>query len=157
MRKFRVLLFVILSTLLTVSLGFAAGRGTFTAKLSGHEVVPAVKTKAKGEAVFMLSKDGKEMSYKLTVNDLENITAAHIHLGKKGMSGPPLVGLFAGPTKEGKFSGVLAEGKITEKELLGNLAGKPLGDLVKLIRGGKTYVNVHTVAHPDGEIRGQIR
>lgn len=156
MRKIRLVLFIILATVLTVSLGLAAEKG-FRAKLSGHEVVPAVKTKAKGEAEFKLSKDGKELSYKLTVKNIENVTAAHIHKGKKGQSGPPLAGLFAGPKKEGKFSGVLAEGTVTDKELMGELQGKPLDELVKLIKSGDLYVNVHTDAHPDGEIRGQIR
>ncbi len=156
MRKVQLLLFVILATVLTVSLGFAAEKA-FKVKLSGHEVVPAVKTKAKGETEFKLSQDGKELSYKLKVKDIENVTAAHIHKGKKGENGPPLAGLFAGPKKEGKFSGVLAEGKITEKDLLGELQGKPLDELVKLIKSGDLYVNVHTDAHPDGEIRGQIK
>ncbi len=156
MRKVQLLLFVILATVLTVSLGFAAEKG-FKAKLSGHDVVPAVKTKAKGDTEFKLSQDGKELSYKLKVKDIENVTAAHIHKGKKGENGPPLAGLFAGPKKEGKFSGILAEGKITEKDLLGELQGKPLDELVKLIKSGDLYVNVHTDAHPDGEIRGQIK
>jgi len=157
MGKFRLFLFVILAALLTVSVGFAAEHNAFTAKITGQQSVPAVKTKARGEAMFNLSKDGKELSDKLAAHDIANVTAAHIHLGRKGESGPPLAGLFAGPEKKGTFSGILAEGKISDKELLGNLAGKSLGDLVKLIREGKTYVNVHTVAHPDGEIRGQIR
>lgn len=38
----------------------AAAQGTFMAKLSGKEVVPAVETKAMGEANFTLSKDGKD-------------------------------------------------------------------------------------------------
>ncbi len=156
MRKVQLLLFAILATVLTVSLGFAAEKG-FRAKLSGRDVVPVVKTKAKGDTEFKLSKDGKSLSYKLTVKDIENVTAAHIHKGKKGENGPPVAGLFAGPKKEGKFSGVLAEGTITEKELLGELQGKPLDELLKLIKAGELYVNVHTDAHPDGEIRGQIK
>src|SRR5512142_754693 len=101
MRKVQLLLFAILATVLTVSLGFAAEK-SFRAKLSGRDVVPAVKTKAKGEADFKLSKDGKSLSYKLTVKNIENVSAAHIHKGKKGENGPPLAGLFAGPKKEGK-------------------------------------------------------
>ena len=46
---------------------------------------------------------------------------------------------------------------MTEKDLMGKLSGKPLSDLVKLIKSGGTYVNVHTDGHPDGEIRGQIK
>ncbi len=148
---------IVLAMLLTASIGFSAQRGSFGASLSGSDAVPRVKTTARGEAVFKLAKNGTELTYKLTVSGIENVTAAHIHLGKQGKSGPPVVGLFAGPTKTGKFSGVLAQGVITRKELLGSLSGKPVASLVKLIRSGDTYVNVHTDAHPEGEIRGQIR
>ena len=157
MVRLRHLLLVVLALLLTVSFGFAAGKGNFGAKLSGNEVVPTVTTPATGKAEFKLAKDGKDLTYKLTVTDIENVTAAHIHLGKKGKNGGPLAGLFAGPKKDGKFTGVLAEGVITGKDLMGNLKGKPLAALVKLIKAGDTYVNVHTMGHPDGEIRGEIR
>lgn len=156
MRKVTLLLFVVLTTALTASLGFAAEK-SFHAKLSGHDSVPAVKTKAKGKAEFKLSKDGKELSFKLTVKDIDNVTAAHIHMGKKGENGAPVAGLFAGPKKEGNFSGTLAEGTIMEKDLIGDLQGKSLDALIKLIKSGGAYVNVHTDAYPDGEIRGQIK
>ena len=157
MRMLKYPLLALLAVLLTASIGFSAEKDSFSAKLSGNEAVPKVKTLAKGEAEFKLSKDGKQFTYKLTVVDIENVTAAHIHLGKKGKEGPPLAGLFAGPKKEGKFSGVLAEGLLSEKDLLGSVKGKPLTELVKLIKSGSTYVNVHTDKYPGGELRGQIR
>jgi hypothetical protein len=118
--------------------------------------VPPVKTIAKGEATFQLSKDGKELTYKLTVTDIENVIAAHIHDGKKGKNGPPVVNLFTGSKKEGKFSGMLSEGTITAKELAGQLKGKLFSHFIQMIEDGHAYVNVHTDKHPDGEIRGQI-
>jgi len=157
MRMLKYPLLALMAALLTASIGFSAEKGSYYATLSGGEAVPKVKTLAKGEAEFKLSKDGKEFTYKLTVKDIENVTAAHIHQGKKGKEGPPLAGLYAGPKKEGKFSGVLAEGVITEKDLMGSVSGKPLSALVKLIKSGGTYVNVHTEGHPVGEIRGQIK
>src|ERR1039457_308327 len=156
MKKVKLVLFVILSTMLTVSLGFAAEK-SFKAKLTGSDEVPSVKTKAKGEIKFKLSKDGKELSYKLQVKNIENPTAAHIHLGKKGKSGPPLANLFTGPKKEGSYSGDLSEGTIMAENLSGDLMGKSLADLVQLIKSGEAYVNVHTDANPNGEIRGQIK
>ena len=62
-----------------------------------------------------------------------------------------------GPVKEGSFKGILAEGAITEEGLLGELQGKPIGDLVRLLKSGDAYVNVQTGTIPDGEIRGQIK
>jgi hypothetical protein len=57
----------------------------------------------------------------------------------------------------GGFSGVLAEGDITAADLRGPLAGLTIQDLVAEMVAGNTYVNVHTVENPGGEIRGQIR
>ena len=156
MIKVKLLLFVILATILTVSVGFAAEK-SFHAKLTGHDEVPSVETKAKGEVTFKLSSDGKQLGYKLHVKNIENPNAAHIHLGIKGKSGPPLANLFTGPKKEGKFSGELSEGTITAEDLKAKLMGKSLDDLVQLINSGNIYVNVHTAAHPDGEIRGQVK
>jgi len=156
MKTLRLVLYVAFTLLLAASLGFAAS-GEFKTKLSGKEVVPPVETKATGYAVFKLSKDGKEITYILKVKNIENVTVAHIHAGKKGESGGPVAGLFMGPKKEGKFSGELAKGTITDQDLVGKLAGKTIGDLVKLIKDGEAYVNVHTVKNPNGEIRGQIK
>ncbi len=156
MKTLKLILFAVLTIVLTVSLAMAAS-STFKAKLRGKEAVPAVMTKAKGEAQFKLSKDGTELIYNLKVTGIENVTAAHIHTGKKGENGGPVAGLFAGPKKEGKFSGVLAKGTITDKDLIGPLAGKTVADLVAMIKDGDAYVNVHTDKYPDGEIRGQIK
>ncbi len=85
------------------------------------------------------------------------MTAAHIHLGAKGKNGPPVANLFTGPKKEGIFSGTLADGTLTDENLMGSLAGKPLSSLVDMIKKGNAYVNVHTDKYPDGELRGQIK
>lgn len=97
------------------------------------------------------------MGYRLTVNNLDNFTEAHIHLGKKGMNGPVVVFLF-GPTNPGiSVNEGVVQGVITADDLVGPLAGRKLSTLVELMREGKTYVNAHTTQNPDGEIRGQIR
>ena len=157
MKTLKVMFYAIFMLVLTASLGMAAAHGDFKAKLSGKEVVPAVETKAMGEADFKLSKDGKELTYVLKLMDIENVSAAHIHTAVMGKNGGPVAGLFAGPKKEGMFSGEIAKGTITEKDLIGPLAGKTVGDLVKMIKEGAAYVNVHTDKYPDGEIRGQIK
>lgn len=155
MGKLKLLLFLVLAAFLTASTGFAAEK-SFKAKLSPKHEVPSNKAKSSGKAEFKLSEDGKELSYKLQVKNITDTTAAHIHTGKKGENGPPIVGLFSGG-KKGKFSGVLSEGKISETDLMGSLSGKPLDELVTLLKSGDTYVNVHTEGNPGGEIRGQIK
>jgi hypothetical protein len=157
MKTAKMVLYTVFAIVLTASLGVAASHYGHKAVLTGAEVVPPVETKATGEAAFTLSKDGKKIDYTLKVKDIENATAAHIHAGKKGENGGPLAGLFAGPKKEGSFSGELAKGTITDKELMGPLAGKKVEDLVKIIKEGGAYVNVHTEKNPNGEIRGQIK
>ena len=157
MQKVKVKLFVLLFLVLLVSIGIAAGERSFKAKLSGGKVGPPVKTTAKGEAIFRLSKEGNELTYKLTVTNIENVTAAHIHDGKYGKNGPPIVSLFTGPKKEHEFTGTLAEGTITAKDLMGPLKGKLFSHFIQMIEDGHAYVNVHSETHPDGEIRGQIR
>lgn len=156
MKTLRLTLYAAFTVVLTAALAMAASHNSFKAKLTGGEVMPMITTKAGGEADFKLSKDGKELSYVLKLKGIENVMAAHIHAGKKGENGGPVAGLFAGPEKEGMFSGELAKGVITDKDLVGSLAGKTIGDLVTMIREGGAYVNVHTTKYPDGEVRGQI-
>lgn len=127
----------------------------FRATLSGKQEVPSVKTPARGD-LKMIYKDG-EMSYELNVSRITSPTAAHIHRGKPGQNGSPLVGLFGGPTKMGPFKGILDEGLITDESLLGELEGKTVEDLVRIIEAGEAYVDVPTVTYPLGEIRGQIK
>lgn len=133
----------------------------FHAHLDGKDQVPPAKTKAQGEAVFNLSKDGDSIHYKITVANIENVTMAHIHEGAVGANGSVVVWLYpsAPPPKliPGKSNGVLAEGTITSASLIGPLAGKTISDLVNDIKSGKAYVNVHTSQYPGGEIRGQIK
>ena len=134
---------------------------SFHAHLDGKEQVPPAKTKAQGEAVFTLSKDGDSIHYKITVANIENVTMAHIHEEVAGANGPVVVWLYpsAPPPKliPGKTNGVLAEGTITSASLAGPLEGKSITDLLNDIKSGKAYVNVHTSQYPGGEIRGQIK
>jgi hypothetical protein len=142
-------------------IGFAtsgnAAEKSFKAMLSGSEGVPSVTTMAKGEATLKLSRNGKKLSYKVKVSDIDSVTAAHIHMGKMGENGPPIALIHVKVKKVGKFSGTLAKGTITAKDLMGSLKGKTVEDLAGEIEAGNAYLNVHTVTYPDGEIRGQIK
>lgn len=133
---------------------------SFRAHLSGDQEVPAVETKATGQALFKLSKDGTELSYKLIVANLEDITMAHIHLAPAGQNGPVVVWLYPdGPPPrliEGTTNGILAQGVITGEDLRGELAGAGLEDLLDIMNSGGAYVNIHTSEFGGGEIRGQI-
>jgi hypothetical protein len=154
MKRLLLLALSLVLVLATALPGFAA-KSRFRAELSGTQEVPSVKTDASGTFKLTIYKDG--LSFELNVDDLMNPVAAYIHKGKKGENGPPIAGLFGGPMKAGEFSGVLAVGTITEESLLGELQGKRIADLVRLVKSGNTYVNILTETFPVGEIRGQIK
>jgi len=136
--------------------------------LSGDNEVPPRDTLGQGQAIFQLSPDGTELSYRLIASNIENVVAAHIHLGPPGVNGGIVVFLFGNaPPGGGRTDGVLATGTITAANLIGALAGQPLSALISQIEAGNAYVNVHTndgIAptntgagdFPGGEIRGQL-
>lgn len=135
----------------------SVGQQTLRATLSGNEEVPPKNTQATGSATF-ISADGKSMSYRIRVMNIDKVTMAHIHSGRTGENGPVVVTLFQSKatTPTGLVNGILSQGIITSTNLQGPLKGKQISDLVKLINDGNAYANVHTQQNPKGEIRGQI-
>lgn len=133
----------------------------FRTHLSGDEEVPAVDTRAQGQAIFKLSADGESLDYKLIVANIDDVLMAHIHLAPAGQNGDIVVWLYPDePPPQlipDRTQGVLAEGTITAEDLVGPLAGATMDDLLDEIRAGNTYVNVHTSEFGGGEVRGQIR
>lgn len=138
----------------------APARRNFRTHLSGENEVPPVETPAQGQAIFRFSKDGSLLYYKLIVANIEDVQMAHIHIAPAGANGPVVLWLYPdGPPPvliEGRFSGVLAEGTVDSDALVGPLAGMTLLELALAMESGAAYVNVHTIAFPAGEIRGQI-
>ena len=164
MRSFAFASLVALASLLATNSAWAQpGKvvWNFRTHLSGDQEVPPANTRAQGQAIFQLSKDGTELKYKLIVANIQNVTMAHIHLAPAGVNGPVVAWLYpAGPPAQlipGRFNGVLAEGVLTNESLVGSLTGQSLESLVELIMAGNAYVNVHTLQFPPGEVRGQIR
>jgi hypothetical protein len=123
---------------------------TYVAHMTGANQTPPNQLPGKGTATFTLT--GTKLSYVITVDGLSGApTAAHIHVGKAGVSGGPVLPftiLKIGP------SGTLASGDI---DLTKEVSKGVSGDSLKaLFANGNAYVNVHTAANPGGEIRGQI-
>lgn len=156
---------------LTSAAAFAAspeGSRSFVAPLSGGEEVPPRETTAAGNAVFKLNEEGTELSFKLIVGKIENPVAAHIHCATAGVNGPVGVNLFSGTPGGGRSDGILADGVITAPNAGNGCGWSTLQDVIQAMRGGDTYVNVHTNDgdaeqnegpgdFPGGEIRGQVR
>ena len=129
---------------------------TYTAELSGRDVVPAVNTAASGSATFLVDATGTRMNFVLSVSNITDVIASRVHVGKAGSNGPGVLILYPGPTISGAFTGNVSGGTFTASALFGQLAGKTIADFVALITSGQAYVNVGTTENPSGEIRGQI-
>ena len=130
----------------------------FASDLSGNQEVPPVATQATGGARFDVIDLGggrREIKFRLGVFNIDNVVAAHIHLGCPGENGDVVAFLFSGgPT--GEVNGRLSQGTIRRNHLVGPLQGASVQTLVEEMESNCTYVNVHTTDWPGGEIRGQI-
>ncbi len=131
----------------------------FKAKLTGAAEVPPVMTEATGVLKLELRLDSEtheaELRFKLDLEDIEGVTAAHIHWGAKGVNGPVIFLLFD-VERDGEFNNPV-KGVLTPMDFMPVEGLETLKDAIDQMKGGYTYVNVHTLAYPDGEIRGQIK
>jgi hypothetical protein len=132
----------------------ALGQETFSADLSGEDEVPPVTTNATG--IIMGAITPNSINYQLSVTDLSNPRAAHIHMGEDDHNGKVVAWLYNSTSAKGPTSGLLNQGNITASDLVGPLKGQPLSALVDIMGNGTAYVNVHTMDFPLGEIRGQV-
>ena len=111
----------------------------FTTALKGADEVPPNATTGTGAVDAVLDTDTKSFSYTVTYSGLTGpAVAAHFHgPAAAGMNAPPMVAMtsLASPIAG---TAVLSDGQIAD------------------LTAGKWYFNVHTAAHPGGEIRGQL-
>jgi hypothetical protein len=133
------------------------GRPDFEARLSAGEEVqePAVESDGRGKAVVHVDDRGHKMHIEITVDRIDEIIMAHLHLAPRGENGGIVVDLY-GADPAGPEKGLLVCRTITARDLSGALAGMEISDLVDEIEKGNIYANVHTTAYPAGEIRGQL-
>jgi len=129
--------------------------GLFAAVLSGDREVPPVETDARGFSGFRALPGEQALLFGVLTFRLEEATQAHIHLGGPDENGPIVAFLFESDDPVTR-TGLLALGVLTADDLIGPLAGGTIADLLDEMSSGNAYVNVHTTAHPSGEIRGQI-
>jgi hypothetical protein len=127
-------------------------KGSWGAEMNGRAETPANTSGGTGTATFTLV--GNSLEYVVTAKGLTGAaTAAHIHVGKAGVAGPPIFtfAIISGTAT----SGTVAKGSIDlSKPVMAGVSGD---SLKTLLDNGNAYVNVHTAAHPGGEIRGQIK
>ena len=106
--------------------------------LTGANEVPPVTTSASGDGAISIAEDGS-VSGSVTTKGVQG-TAAHIHMAAAGNNGPVIVPF----TKEGDTYKAPAGAKLN-------------ADQLKAFKSGDLYVNVHSAANPNGEIRGQLK
>jgi hypothetical protein len=155
---------ILLAVFLVSGTALAGENRNFTASLKGRNEVPSVASNGQGQAILHLSKDGTELAYKLIVANIDGVTQAHIHCGPSDANGPVVAFLFGFDAEGVAVNGILAQDTIVAGDIIprpdspvcpGGVAD--FDDLMVQIRSGNTYVNVHTLANPGGEIRGQVR
>jgi hypothetical protein len=161
---------MVASFVLILGIGlFALAQGFkhFGGALIGYEEVPAVSTAGRGNFNAQISRDGSSVSWQLSYANLEgSITQAHIHLGQRGVNGGISVFLCTnlgnGPagTPPCPPGPATISGTFTAADVIGpnaqGIAPGEYDELVRAIRAGATYANVHTTAFPGGEIRSQL-
>jgi hypothetical protein len=107
-------------------------------KLTGGEEVPEVNTPAYGRSTIVVSAD-RSVSGDVETTDIKG-TMAHIHQGAAGSNGPVVVTLI----KRSETLWSVPAGTILTAEQY------------QSFQAGKLYVNVHSAAHPGGQIRLQL-
>ena len=110
---------------------------TMMIKMTGGAEVPGpADTDGSGMAKLTFNHSKGEVCYTLTTKKIQTVTAAHIHSGAAGQSGPPKI-TFS-PTTKGCVS--------ADKDVMEDMMKNP----------ANYYINVHNAEFPDGALRGQL-
>jgi hypothetical protein len=120
-----------------VGIATASSSTKLTARLVGTNERPAAPASNKGSVELTL-RAGK-VCWEFTIAKIDGKpTAAHIHKGRAGVSGPVFVPLGTTFKRQGCTT--------TSAGNLNAIRANP----------GAFYVNVHTAKHPAGAMRGQL-
>ena len=134
------------------------------ATLSGFAETPSVSTTGKGKLRLTIDRANTTITYELSYSGLQvgPATAAHLHLGQAGVAGGVIADLCGGlkPACPAGTSGTVS-GTIMAANILGPVTQGIAGpadwaEVLRAIRAGVVYANVHTATYPLGEIRGQV-
>lgn len=164
--KRRVPLVVVAAVVLGAAVLVSQGIPAIKAILESYQEVPSVSSTGSGELTARINGD-ESVSWQLTYSAMESaVTQAHIHFGQRGVNGGISVflcsnldngpeGTQACPPNGGTISGTFDADDVLGPSSQGIAAGE-FDELIRAIREGATYVNIHTVDRPGGEVRSQI-
>ena len=151
MKKF--LMAVVLGLVFLVVPGAARAELFFFVTMTGDGEVPPSGEAGFGEAIVIVNDDGDQITIDSYFDGLTGpATASHIHVGPPDATGPvvlPFGGFPADTT--GHYMAVL-----TADNFVPGGGLQTFSDLIDAMVNGNTYMNIHTQAHPGGEIRGQV-
>jgi hypothetical protein len=171
MRSLRVKLAAVVAVVAVGAVGAVAvahDRSSFAGFLSGYEEVPAVSTAANGTFKAAINRAETELRYQLTYTKLEGtVQQAHIHFGQESVNGGivaflcsnlpnPPAGTQTCPPSPAKISGTITAAEVTDRAAAQGITTGEFAELVRAMRAGVTYANVHSTTWPSGEIRTQI-
>ena len=130
--------------------------GSVGAQGGGDRAIFAVLTGAKevdvngehhgdpnGRGTFSATLDGRQLCYGITVKNINNPVAAHIHRGGPKVAGPVIQPLEQPTTGDPGASSACVR---ISRSLARGLRNSP----------SRFYVNVHTADLPNGAVRGQL-
>ena len=147
---------------------FPVAADVLDADLSGFNEVPTLSSPASADFHARINKDETEIQYELTYAGFETpVLQAHLHLGKRAVAGGIMVFLCSNlnngpvgtpvcPTPAGTVTGTLTAAGVVGPTAQGIAPGE-FAEVVRAIRSGAAYANVHSQAFPGGEVRGQVR
>jgi hypothetical protein len=147
----------------------------FETTLQGFQENPSLSTTGRGHVELRIDDDAQTITFELTYDRLEGVgttpfvtdgvvTQSHIHVSARHVNGGVAVFFCGGskpacPSPSGTVTGVIVPGDIVGPAAQGINPGEPTAfqELVRAIRSGFAYANVHTTRWPGGEIRGQLK
>lgn len=146
-----------------------SGKKSLKTDLEGFQEVPAISTTGEGECRVKISRDETMIEVDLSYSDLDTaIQQAHIHFGQKAVNGgivlflcsnlaSPPPGTPACPAAPGGVTRTLTSADVIGLAAGQGIAAGELAEVIRAIRAGAAYCNVHSNTFPAGEIRGQIK
>lgn len=138
------------------------------ARLRAFEEVPAISSPGGGR--FEATIEDDQITYELNYFNLRGtVSQAHIHMAQRGVNGAIVIFLCSNlgngpagtqpcPSSPGHISGTIHTSDVIggNSQTAQGISAGEFSEVLRAIRAGVAYVNVHSDLFPGGEIRGQL-